>query len=87
MTYPQYNPKTGNHDEAPASGQGKNRKKYTIVRIRLAIKAARERGEEVNYVLVHTNEKYDFAPSYMVSGAKVISDYTTVQMGDFKLLK
>lgn len=54
----------------------------------MAVKAARQRGEEVNFVLVHANDLYDFASvDYMISGAKVISDYRNVEMGEFKLLK
>ena len=89
MKYPQYNPKTGAHDDGPAQNQGLAiGKKYQISRARMAVKAARQRGEEVNFILVHANDLYDFASvDYMISGAKVISDYRNVEMGEFKLLK
>lgn len=89
MKYPQYNSKTGTHDDGPAQNLGLAvDKKYPIIRARAAVKAARARGEEVNFVLVHANDLYEFSKvDYMISGAKVISDYRNVEMGEFKLLK
>ena len=47
MTYPQYNPKTGEHDQAPASGQG-------------GIGVAREKTKAINNWLDNmTPEQWD----------------------------
>lgn len=66
-------------------GGGMNHKNNLKINIRLAIKRS---TEKFNFVLVHGNDLYEFADcDYVIDGLKVISDYHTVSMGNFKLLK